>query len=67
MYVHGATEVEVKSTEEAFEMFYKGEKRKRMGCTTLNIDSSRSHSVFTIKLVQVINFFIHLTSLLYLC
>lgn len=52
MYVHGATEVEVKSTEEAFEYFYKGEKRKRMGCTTLNIDSSRSHSVFTIKLVQ---------------
>ncbi|XP_065202712.1 kinesin-like protein KIF23 [Planococcus citri] len=51
-YVLGATEVEVKSTEEAFEVFYKGQKRKRMGCTTLNIDSSRSHTVFTIKLVQ---------------
>ena len=53
MYVHCVTEVEVKSTEEAFEAFYKGQKRKRMAITTLNSESSRSHSVFTIRLVQV--------------
>lgn len=53
MYVHSVTEMEVKSTEEAFEAFYKGQKRKRMAVTTLNSESSRSHSVFTIRLVQV--------------
>jgi kinesin family protein 23 len=53
MYVHSVTDVEVKSTEEAFEAFYKGQKRKRMAITTLNSESSRSHSVFTIRLVQV--------------
>ncbi|XP_069699062.1 kinesin-like protein KIF23 isoform X2 [Periplaneta americana] len=52
MYVHAVTEKEVKSTEEAFEAFYKGQKRKRMAITTLNSESSRSHSVFTIRLVQ---------------
>ncbi|KDR20500.1 hypothetical protein L798_04887, partial [Zootermopsis nevadensis] len=55
MYVHCVTEVEVKSTEQAFEAFYKGQKRKRMAVTTLNSESSRSHSVFTIRLVQVLN------------
>ncbi|PNF21211.1 hypothetical protein B7P43_G05098 [Cryptotermes secundus] len=52
MYVHSVTEVEVKSTEEAFEVFSKGQKRKRMAMTILNPESSRSHSVFTIRLVQ---------------
>uniref|UniRef100_T1J4H1 Kinesin-like protein n=1 Tax=Strigamia maritima TaxID=126957 RepID=T1J4H1_STRMM len=52
MYVHSCVETEVKSTEEAFEVFYKGQKRKRMAHTTLNTESSRSHSVFTIRLVQ---------------
>ncbi|XP_072948549.1 kinesin-like protein KIF23 [Epargyreus clarus] len=52
MYVHGVTEVEIKSAEEAFDAFYLGLKRKRMAHTTLNAESSRSHSVFTIRLVQ---------------
>lgn len=52
MYVHGVTEIEIKSTEEAFDAFYLGLKRKRMAHTTLNSESSRSHSVFTIRLVQ---------------
>ncbi|XP_077298174.1 kinesin family member pavarotti [Arctopsyche grandis] len=52
MYVHGVTEVEVKTREEALEAFYKGLKRKRMAHTSLNAESSRSHSVFTIRLVQ---------------
>ncbi|XP_022122453.2 kinesin-like protein KIF23 [Pieris rapae] len=52
MYVHNVTEVEIKSAEEAFETFYLGLKRKRMAHTNLNAESSRSHSVFTIRLVQ---------------
>uniref|UniRef100_A0A4W3IIM1 Kinesin-like protein n=1 Tax=Callorhinchus milii TaxID=7868 RepID=A0A4W3IIM1_CALMI len=52
MYVAGCTEVEVKSTEEAFEVFWKGQKKRRIANTTLNRESSRSHSVFNIKLAQ---------------
>ncbi len=52
MYVVGATEVEVKSTEEAFEVLYHGQKQRRVAQTQLNQESSRSHSVFTIRLVQ---------------
>ncbi|XP_011296256.1 kinesin-like protein KIF23 [Musca domestica] len=52
MYVHGVTEVEIKSVEEAIEYFQIGQKRKRMGHTVLNAESSRSHSVFNIRLVQ---------------
>lgn len=52
MYVHGVTEVEVKSVSEAIEAYHMGQKRKRTGHTVLNAESSRSHSVFTIRLVQ---------------
>ncbi|XP_031202173.1 kinesin-like protein KIF23 isoform X4 [Mastomys coucha] len=52
MYVAGCTEVEVKSTEEAFEIFWRGQKKRRIANTHLNRESSRSHSVFSIKLVQ---------------
>ncbi|XP_029430871.1 kinesin-like protein KIF23 isoform X2 [Rhinatrema bivittatum] len=52
MYISGCTEIEVKSTEEAFEVFWKGQKRRRIANTQLNRESSRSHSVFTIKLAQ---------------
>ncbi|XP_063231928.1 kinesin-like protein KIF23 [Bacillus rossius redtenbacheri] len=52
MYVHGVTELEVKSSDEAVQVFYKGQKRKRVAHTLLNAESSRSHSVFTVRLVQ---------------
>lgn len=52
MYVHGVQEVEVKTVQEAIDAFQTGQKRKRMGHTILNAESSRSHSVFTIRLVQ---------------
>ncbi|XP_028922405.1 kinesin-like protein KIF23 isoform X2 [Ornithorhynchus anatinus] len=52
MYVSGCTEIEVKSTEEAFEVFWKGQKKRRIANTQLNRESSRSHSVFIIKLAQ---------------
>lgn len=52
MYVHAVTEVEVKSAEEAFELFQCGQRKRRVAHTALNAESSRSHSVFTIRLVQ---------------
>ncbi|XP_070178787.1 kinesin-like protein KIF23 [Littorina saxatilis] len=52
MYVHNCVEVEVKTTEEAFEVLYKGQKRRKVAHTSLNAESSRSHSVFNIRLVQ---------------
>ncbi|CCD72299.1 Kinesin-like protein [Caenorhabditis elegans] len=52
MYVDGAKDVEVSSSEEALEVFCLGEERRRVSSTLLNKDSSRSHSVFTIKLVM---------------
>ncbi|CAL8381369.1 unnamed protein product [Arctogadus glacialis] len=52
MYVAGCVEVEVKSTEEAFEVFWKGQKKRRIANTQLNRESSRSHSVFIVKLAQ---------------
>ncbi|ESO95063.1 hypothetical protein LOTGIDRAFT_117487, partial [Lottia gigantea] len=52
MYVNSCVEVEIKSPEEAFEVMYKGQKRRKVAHTALNAESSRSHSVFTIRLVQ---------------
>ncbi|XP_026850140.1 kinesin-like protein KIF23 [Drosophila persimilis] len=52
MFVHGVTEEEVKTVEDALEVFQMGQKKKRMGHTVLNAESSRSHSVFNIRLVQ---------------
>ncbi|XP_058803765.1 kinesin-like protein KIF23 [Phymastichus coffea] len=52
MYVHAVTELEVKSSDEAFEVFQRGQRRRRVAHTALNAESSRSHSVFTIRLVQ---------------
>ena len=53
MYVHGAVEVEVKNPEEALETFYKGQKQRRVAETQLNMESSRSHSIFNIRVVAV--------------
>ncbi|XP_045184696.2 kinesin-like protein KIF23 isoform X1 [Mercenaria mercenaria] len=52
MYVMSCTEVEIKSPEEAFEVLYKGQKRRKVAHTALNAESSRSHSIFNIRLVQ---------------
>ncbi|XP_044268791.1 kinesin-like protein KIF23 [Tribolium madens] len=53
MYVNGVVETEVKSAEEAFELFNIGQKRKKMGNTILNSVSSRSHSILNIRVVQL--------------
>ncbi|KAK3602017.1 hypothetical protein CHS0354_027020 [Potamilus streckersoni] len=52
MYVMSCTEVEIKSPEEAFEVLYRGQKRRKVAHTSLNAESSRSHSIFNIRLVQ---------------
>lgn len=52
MYVHGVNEVEVRTPEEAFKLFSKGQARKKMAKTLCNKESSRSHSVFNVRLVQ---------------
>ncbi|XP_068147686.1 kinesin-like protein KIF23 [Drosophila tropicalis] len=55
MYVHGVNEMEVKTVQEALQVFQMGQKRKHMAHTVLNQESSRSHSVFSIRLVQAPN------------
>ncbi|KAK6748177.1 hypothetical protein RB195_001042 [Necator americanus] len=52
VYVEGAQEVEVETSDEALELFCRGEERRRTSDTVLNKESSRSHSVFTIRLVM---------------
>lgn len=52
MFVYGVTEVEITTTEEAFSVFKKGQERRRIAHTQLNAESSRSHSIFNIRLVQ---------------
>ncbi|KAK3876291.1 hypothetical protein Pcinc_018919 [Petrolisthes cinctipes] len=52
MYVHSCTEVEVKSPEDALEVLHRGQKRRKIAYTRLNCESSRSHSIFTIRVVQ---------------
>ena len=54
MYVENLLEVEVKSTEEAYEVLLRGDRNRRKAQTVLNHESSRSHSVFNVRLVQVI-------------
>lgn len=52
MYVHGCTEMEVRSSSEAIEAFNRGQKRRRVAATQLNQESSRSHTIFNIRLVK---------------
>ncbi|XP_039267147.2 kinesin-like protein KIF23 [Styela clava] len=52
MFVYGVTEVEITTTEEAFSVFKRGQERRRIAHTQLNAESSRSHSIFNIRLVQ---------------
>ncbi len=52
MYIKDIAEIEVKSTEEALELMHRAQKRRVVACTDLNAESSRSHSIFTIRVVQ---------------
>ncbi|TPP64320.1 Kinesin protein [Fasciola gigantica] len=52
VYVSGSIEVEVKTTDDALRVFTTGLKRRRVGQTALNSESSRSHCIFTVRLVR---------------
>ena len=52
MFVHEVVELEVKSTEEAYTLFVMGQNRRKTALTLMNAESSRSHCVFTLRLVQ---------------
>lgn len=52
MFVNDVTEVEVKSADEAYEVLWRGQRKRTVAHTSLNAESSRSHSVFNIRLVS---------------
>jgi kinesin family member 23 len=52
MYIKDVNEIEVKSTEEALELMLRAQKKRVVASTDLNSESSRSHSIFTIRVVQ---------------
>jgi kinesin family protein 23 len=52
MYIKDTVEIEVKSTEEALELMHRAQKKRVVASTDLNSESSRSHSIFTIRIVQ---------------
>ena len=52
MYVSGGVEVEVRNTKDTFSLIEKGQKNRRMAETQLNHNSSRSHAIFNIRVVQ---------------
>lgn len=55
MYIKDTTEIEVKSSEEALELMNRAKKRRVVAHTDLNSESSRSHSIITIRVVQTVN------------
>lgn len=63
MFVHGVTEFEVKTAQEAFQLFYRGKKRRHLGVTRSNINSTHSHCVFNIRLVQVKDLVTHFSKI----
>lgn len=54
-YIKDVKEIEVRSSEEAIELLNMGLKRRRIAHTQLNTESSRSHSVLSMRLVQFHN------------
>ena len=49
MYIKDVNELEVKSVEEALDLLNRAQKRRVVASTDLNAESSRSHSIFTIR------------------
>ncbi|CAF0834960.1 unnamed protein product [Brachionus calyciflorus] len=52
MYIKDVNEIECKSTEEALDLISKAQKKRVVAYTELNSESSRSHSIFNIRVVQ---------------
>ncbi|CAF0929828.1 unnamed protein product [Adineta steineri] len=54
-YIKDVKEIEIRSSEEAIDLLNMGLKRRRIAHTQLNTESSRSHSVLSMRLVQFQN------------
>ncbi|XP_031556529.1 kinesin-like protein KIF20B [Actinia tenebrosa] len=54
-YVKGLREVCVSSADEAYKILRVGKKNQRISATKLNQASSRSHCIFTIKVLRVVD------------
>ncbi|KAI8576113.1 hypothetical protein K450DRAFT_258537 [Umbelopsis ramanniana AG] len=52
-YISGLTEVRVHNLQEAYAILHEGQRNRAIYSTLLNNTSSRSHSIFTIKVVRV--------------
>ena len=52
-YISGLKEVKVNSIEEAYAILFEGQKNRAEYSTITNHTSSRSHSIFTIRIVRV--------------
>jgi len=52
VYVNGASELEAKDADQAMQYFLFGLQNRQTAATRLNASSSRSHSIFTLKLVS---------------
>eukprot|EP00730_Choanoeca_flexa_P001956 TRINITY_DN10856_c0_g1_i2.p1 TRINITY_DN10856_c0_g1~~TRINITY_DN10856_c0_g1_i2.p1 ORF type:complete len:1307 (+),score=446.81 TRINITY_DN10856_c0_g1_i2:54-3923(+) len=52
-YIQGLREVQVDSIDEALRILSFGKRNRRVASTKLNKDSSRSHSIFTLKVVRL--------------
>lgn len=52
-YVANAVEIEVKSADEAVELYTRGVRRRKTGSTALNQESSRGHCVLNLKLARI--------------
>ena len=54
-YIRGLKEVHVTSADEAYNLLTVGQKNMRTACTKLNHQSSRSHCIFNIKILRVVD------------
>ena len=54
-YVKGLTEIHVNNAEEACKLLKIGRKNQKIASTKLNQNSSRSHCIFTLKILRVVD------------
>lgn len=67
VYIKGLTDVCVCSAEEAYKVFLYGKHNIRQAATSVNHVSSRSHSIFSIKLVKHLNIDCPMFAVLSMC
>jgi len=55
VYVEGLKEELVDSSYETIELLRKGALNRHVGATSMNLESSRSHSLFTMSIERKVN------------